>query len=106
MSEYLTAERGWVAISRHPKFGTDVDMVKWWELDEDGIKPLIKEPDGLMVEPGPHTRDVVRATPKAAFLLAAGYELEALVERAVTDREFELIEQVRGLLKRAWTDGE
>ncbi|WP_060176889.1 hypothetical protein [Streptomyces sp. IMTB 1903] len=105
MSEYMTAEQGWVAISRHPRTGIGVAPVLWWELDEHGIKPLIKEPDGLMVEPGPHTRDVVRATPKAAFLLAAGYELEALVDRAVTDREFELIEEVRQLIKRAWRDG-
>ncbi|KOU97413.1 hypothetical protein ADK91_32805 [Streptomyces sp. XY511] len=102
----MTAERGWVAISRHPKGGTKVDPILWWELDDHGIKPLVKHPNGWMVEPRPHTREVIRATPKAAFLLAVGYELEALVDRAVTDREFDMIEDLRQLLKRAWTDGE
>lgn len=52
--EYVIAEPGWHTVEMKPQ------KVQFWELGEDGVAPLVKDMNGLMVPVGMDMADVVR----------------------------------------------
>lgn len=102
MSAFQIAEPGWLTIELDPKTGkTDLDKVWFFELTEDGITPLVKNMDGVMVEGGPDVVDVVRATPMDAAKISAMYRLKELADRATTERQLDAISEAAGFVM-AW----
>ncbi|MEH0562629.1 hypothetical protein QBA37_25830 [Streptomyces silvae] len=99
MSKFQKADAGWVAIERHPEFGAEAHQVKFFEVDEGGVAPLVKDADGVF-QPGRHTVDVVRATPMDAVRITAMYELLELAGRATTQRQMDSIAEAQALIMR------
>lgn len=99
--EYAVAEPGWHTVELKPQ------RVQFWELGEDGVAPLVKDVNGLMVPPGAEVADVIRARPECAQILWAAHELVSQAERAEklpdgeNDRAWELIEENRANLLKA-----
>ncbi|AVH95238.1 hypothetical protein C5L38_09260 [Streptomyces sp. WAC00288] len=99
--EYVIAEPGWHTVEMKPQ------KVQFWELGEDGVAPLVKDMNGLMVPVGMDMADVVRARPECAQILWAAHELVSMAKRAErlpdgeSDRAWELIEEARSRLMKA-----
>ncbi|MFH9195928.1 hypothetical protein ACH4KT_00630 [Streptomyces anulatus] len=100
MSEYVKADAGWVAIESDPEFGAEVHRVRFFEVDERGIRPLVKDMDGVMVEPGRHTTDVIRASGLDALRITALRELIRLAGRATTQKQMDGIAEAQALIMR------
>ncbi|MFD7570691.1 hypothetical protein ACFV6U_09210 [Streptomyces sp. NPDC059810] len=99
--EYVIADKGWHTVEMKPQ------KVQFWELGEDGVAPLVKDLNGLMVPVGMDMADVVRARPECAQVLWFAHELVKLAERAgklpegQSDRAWELIEEQRERILKA-----
>ncbi|MFH9372996.1 hypothetical protein ACH4LW_08265 [Streptomyces anulatus] len=100
MSGYVKADAGWVAIESDPEFGAKVQRVRFFEVDEAGVRPLVKDRDGVMVEPGHRTTDVIRASGLDAIRIAALRELIRLAGRATTQRQIDGIAEAQALIMR------
>jgi len=103
MSVYEKAEAGWLTIEVNPRTGkTNVDKVWYFEMNEEGITPLVKNADGAMVESTPNLVDVIRATPLEAAKIAAMYKLKAMADRATTQQQLDSISEAAGFVM-AWS---
>ncbi|MEU2070423.1 hypothetical protein [Streptomyces anulatus] len=100
MSEYVKADAGWVAIESDPEFGAEAHRVRFFEVDERGVRPLVKDMDGVMVEPGRHTTDVIRASGLDAVRITALRELIRLAGRATTQKQMDGIAEAQALIMR------
>ncbi|MET9564295.1 MULTISPECIES: hypothetical protein [Streptomyces] len=100
MSEYVKADAGWVAIESDPEFGAEVHRVRFFEVDEVGVRPLVKDMDGVMVESGRHTTDVIRASGLDALRITALRELLRLAGRATTQKQMDGIAKAQALIMR------
>ncbi|KIF67731.1 hypothetical protein HY68_02285 [Streptomyces sp. AcH 505] len=103
MSWYEGAEPGWLTIEVNPNTGkTSVEKVWHFEMNEEGITPLVKNADGAMVESTPNLVDVIRATPLEAAKIAAMYKLKAMADRATTQQQMDSISEASKFVM-AWS---
>ncbi|MFI1418960.1 hypothetical protein ACH4VX_13365 [Streptomyces sp. NPDC020731] len=87
------AEPGWVAIGRDDVTGRiSVKHVGFFEVDDEGIRPLVKDHEGVFWEPGPETVEVIKTDPLHAAKLAWMHKLAGMAERATTSAEFDAVE--------------
>ncbi|WP_328719152.1 hypothetical protein OHT52_06315 [Streptomyces sp. NBC_00247] len=100
MSGLVKADAGWVAIESDPEFGIKVQRVRFFEVDDEGVRPLVKNRDGLMVEPSHRTTDVIRATPINTLRITALRELLRLAGRATTQKQMNGIATGQALIMR------
>ncbi|WP_106981958.1 hypothetical protein [Streptomyces sp. NRRL WC-3626] len=80
------AEPGWVAIGRDDVTGcVSVKRVGFFEVGDQGVRPLVKDHDGVFWEPGPETVEVIRTDPLHAAKLAWMHKLVGVADRCTTD---------------------
>ncbi|MEV5009153.1 hypothetical protein [Streptomyces sp. NPDC055692] len=91
---FEVADPGWVAIARDSVTGrVSVKGVRFFELDDEGTWPLVKNRDGAFFPPGPETVEVIRTDALHALKLAAMHELVGMAERATNPAQLEVVEK-------------
>ncbi|MFG2358057.1 hypothetical protein [Streptomyces sp. NPDC048521] len=99
------AEPGWVAIARDDVTGrVSLKRVGFFEVDDEGITPLVKDHDGVFFPPGPETVEVIKTDALHTAKLAWMHKLVGMAERATTSAEFDAVERLADFVMN-WEPG-